>query len=460
MRRHVRRIATTTSIGILALAGPLAATTVDRPSSDEPILEDLPASPGAYGVELTPDGDGVLATWIESEDDGASVRFARWSRPVDDESDDEARGWTAARTVIRGGNLFANWADRPSIRRWPDGSLVAHHLQRIASGTYAYGVRLSRSTDEGEVWTDRGWLHDDDRAVEHGFVSMHPTPKGVLAVWLDGRAMPEQTEDSHAGHGGHGHGGGGDMSLRTAFLEVGDLESEATEPKPSTLLDSRTCECCDTDVAWTSEGPIVVYRDRGEGEERDISIVRRLDGRWTEPATIHEDEWRIDGCPVNGPVVAAAGRRVVVAWFTAATSADEPTPPRVLVATSDDAGATFSTPMVVSDSTIGRVDLAMLEGGEAVVSWVDLSAFDATGGIVPVGTDPDQGTLSIRRVRRDGTLGPASAVAPMDLGRRAGFPRLAFVPGDDRTGAASSVLVAWRSEEDPGLRSIEITPPR
>jgi hypothetical protein len=33
---------------------------------------------------------------------------------------------------------------------------------------------------------------------------------------------------------------------------------------------------------------------------------------------VHSDNWKIDACPVNGPAIAATGRRVAVAWFTAA----------------------------------------------------------------------------------------------------------------------------------------------
>jgi len=41
-------------------------------------------------------------------------------------------------------------------------------------------------------------------------------------------------------------------------------------------LDTRVCECCQTSVAMTAEGPVVVYGDCSEAEKeiRDISIVR------------------------------------------------------------------------------------------------------------------------------------------------------------------------------------------
>jgi hypothetical protein len=81
---------------------------------------------------------------------------------------------------------------------------------------------------------------------------------------------------------------------------------------------------------------VAVYRDRSEGEIRDIRIGAYVDGAWTEGAIVHEDGWETAACPVNGPAVAARGEDVAVAWFTAAGDV-----PRVKVAFSDDAAESF-----------------------------------------------------------------------------------------------------------------------
>ena len=72
-----------------------------------------------------------------------------------------------------------------------------------------------------------------------------------------------------------------------------------------------------TAAAVTAEGPIVAYRDRSEGEIRDIYISRLAGGTWSEPAPVHRDNWKIAACPVNGPALSANGRQVAIAWFTA-----------------------------------------------------------------------------------------------------------------------------------------------
>ena len=159
----------------------------------------------------------------------------------------------------------------------------------------------------------------------------------------------------------------------------------------------------------TSDGPFAVYRDRSQGEVRDIYFVKQINGAWTEPKPLHADNWEINGCPVNGPSVNADGRRVVVGWFT--TAGDTP---RVKVAFSRDAGATFGNPIQVDDGeTAGRVDALLLPDGSALVCWL-------SGNV-------EGGAIKVRRVRSDGKLGPPAVIAKTDISRSSGFPRMALL---------------------------------
>ena len=149
---------------------------------------------------------------------------------------------------------------------------------------------------------------------------------------------------------------------------------------------------------------IVAYRDRSPSEVRDIYYVRRENGKWSAPRAIHEDGWEITACPVNGPSIAADGRRVALAWYTEAQDR-----PRVQIAFSPDAGATFGKPVQVDDGQpVGRVDVLMLADGSALVCWLS-------------GT-MEKGAIKVRRVRADGTLDAISTVAETDLARQSGFP--------------------------------------
>lgn len=174
------------------------------------------------------------------------------------------------------------------------------------------------------------------------------------------------------------------------------------------VLDGRVCECCQTAVALTSDGPVAVYRDRSSDQKeiRDISIVRLDGGRWTSPRSVAADRWELTGCPVNGPAIAARGRQVAVAWYTGAGNS-----PRVKLAFSGDGGKNFGDPVTIDDgSPLGRVDLLMLDDGSALVCWLEKVA----GG----------GALRLRRVSAAGKADQAITIAPSGTARSNGFPQM------------------------------------
>jgi hypothetical protein len=150
---------------------------------------------------------------------------------------------------------------------------------------------------------------------------------------------------------------------------------------------------------------------------RDIYVVRQENGKWSAPQPIHRDNWEISACPVNGPSIAADGRKVAVAWYTEANDQ-----PRVKIAFSNDAGKSFGNPVQVDDGDpVGRVDVLLLTDGSALVVWMSGTA--------------EKGATKVRRVRSDGTLDAISTVAETDIARSSGFPRLARLGGE--------VFFAW-----------------
>lgn len=355
---------------------------------------DSPTNGDSREPELNATQDGrIILSWVEKI---GSKRYALRT------STRNENGWSEARTVAEGENWFVNWADFPSVIALQDGSLAAHWLVKSGSGTYAYEVNIARSEDGGKTWSKPIVPHRDKTQTEHGFVSLIPLPDGRLgAIWLDGRNMKDMKHD------GDEHAPASEsMTLRYAAIDKeGKLSDEAQ-------LDERVCECCQTSAAVTSEGAIAVYRDRSQTEVRDIYSVRQANGSWGAPRAVNADNWEINGCPVNGPAVAAAARRVVVAWFTGVGDA-----PHVKVAFSDDAATTFGGPIQIDDGeSAGRVDVLLLPDGSALVCWMSGNA--------------EGGAIKVRRVQSDGTLGPTAVVAQTDISRSSGFPRMARL-GDD-----------------------------
>lgn len=365
------------------LAAPAAEVRTDWTLEIRPL--DSPAAAASGQPQLSVSSRGVILSWIERAGARAELKFAERT----------PAGWSEARTAASGDGWFVNWADVPSVVRMADGTLAAHWFQKSGPGTYAYDVRLSFSKDDGRTWTAPATPHSDGTQTEHGFASVFQMPgAGLGLVWLDGRAMTG------------GHGSGGDMSLRAAVFGT-DLKQQS-----EVLVDNRVCECCPTTAALTSEGAIVAYRNRSAEEVRDIYIARLENGAWTEGTPVHEDNWRIPACPVNGPVLSARGRDVAIAWFTIKNDQGQ-----VFAAFSTDAGRTFGTPVRLDEGgSLGRVDIELLPDGSAAATYIES------------GTQPPQ--FRVRRVEASGRASAPLTVAGIEGNRTSGYPRLALHDGE------------------------------
>ena len=342
-----------------------------------------PAPEGSAQPNLATDRNGrVWLSWLETRA-GGGHRFQLSSL--------QGASFGAPLTIAEGTDFLANWADFPSVFVTSTGTLAAHWLQRGIGKPY--GIQVRTSTNGGKTWTAPRTPHHDSAAGEFGFVSFFEDPgAGLGMIWLDGRAMGNPAA---SGQGGHG------MAVRATTLKNG-------VPGEQTVVDPQVCECCQTSAARTSEGVVVVYRDKSSANIRDISIVRFAQGRWSAPSTVHPDNWEINGCPVNGPVVTANGNTTAVAWFTIAGGT-----PHVKVAFSTDGGRTFGAPIQVdSKTTFGRLGMAMPSADRVIVSSIERGE----GGV----------ELVVRDVTRDGRTGTPVVIAPSSSDRSSGFARVAI----------------------------------
>ena len=360
-----------------------------------------PALPGSRVPNLAAMPDGRFAmSWLEpAGEERMALRFAIY----------DGRRWTPPATIAVGDSFFVNWADVPSIRPLGGDRFAAHWLWRSGAGTYSYDVRVSQSADGGRTWSAPITPHRDGTASEHGFVSLVADTGVALAVWLDGRKS--------AGHDAANHASVPEMTLRAASIAGdGSLRDEVE-------LDPRTCDCCPTAAVATDRGMLVAYRDRSSDEVRDIYVTRREAGRWSAPQRVHADQWHVEGCPVNGPALAAQGSHVAIVWYTAAADS-----PRVHLAFSEDAGEHFGPPQRIDGGDpIGRVSLALLADGSALATWLETSGRAAL--------------VRALRVPTHAAPGPAFTVASTSATRASGYPRVVT--------NGKTILFAWTETGSP-----------
>jgi hypothetical protein len=342
-----------------------------------------PVGPNASLPHLvTGEDDQLYLSWIEKGDSG-QVQFYYASMENDK--------WSAPERIAGGNDWFVNWADYPMIAVDKAGNMVAHYLAKSSTGTYSYDVNVMYKP-VGKEWIGPVIPHMDGTPTEHGFATLLPQNDGTfLLTWLDGRNTMGHEE--HEGHGG------GAMTIRSAVLNMQGQLSQEME------LDGRVCDCCQTAGVLTPAGPIIAYRDRTEDEIRDMAMVRWINGTWTAPVPVSIDNWNITGCPVNGPRLSAWDNTVGMAWFTAANGE-----PKVNVRFSQDHGATFGETHMLSNETVGRVDIAMVDASSAIVSWL--------------ATSDTASYIMSRRVDANGNQEKSITIAQTSSARASGFPQL------------------------------------
>ena len=321
----------------------------------------------------------LFLSWVEKKDTVATLNFSVF----------ENAAWKPSEEIISGSDWFVNWADFPAIAATDNGNILTNILQKSAKGTYTYDVKLNLYDTVEKTWKKNFILHNDGTQSEHGFVSIRPyVGNSFIVVWLDGR---ETLGKEH---------GGGQMTLRAAIVfEDGTIDYD-------TLIDERVCDCCQTSVTIGPNDEIVVaYRDRSEDEIRDISVVKwETETGWSKPKTIGNDNWNIEGCPVNGPSIDSNGNTIALAWFTG----DEG---KVKVAFSTDTGTTFGAPIRIDGgNATGRVDIEMISETEAVVLWME-----------PRGNEE---LIQFVKVDLDGSLLEPITVSKTSAERASGFPQM------------------------------------
>lgn len=347
-----------------------------------------PAGQGASFPQVVSDHErGLYMTWIETRAEGGHrLKIARRT---------PEGAWTASAVVHEGSDFWPNWADFPGLGVYKGGELMAFWLGRSGPGTYSYDVWARISGDRGATWGTPFKINTDGRQAEHGFVSLAPLNDGHLGVvWLDGRNTVAEPGRE-----------GGPMTMRYAeFAPDGSRRSDIE-------LDAKVCDCCQTAITATASGPLVAFRDRTDGEVRDISLARPA-GRSAAVQEFSADGWQINACPVNGPALSASrdGRVVALAWFTQAQGK-----PVTKVSLSLDAGATFGPAVVVAEgSPLGRVDVSVTDDG-AIVTWLDRAG------------ETGRARVMARRVFSDGRVGGVVAVGEAPSARASGFPRFEVV---------------------------------
>ena len=184
------------------------------------------------------------------------------------------------RLAAAGNKIYLGWAE-------PIGETT--HLRFV----------VACSSDGGSTFSEPISLHGDE-ALRPGFTALTATESGhVAAAWLDSRYGAQQPFF-------------GSVAAKSAGAR---LESLVYSPPGN----KGVCPCCDVDVVMSDGIAYFAFRNALAGN-RDVYVTRSRGTQQTSfdvPRCVPESHWKFSGCPHDGPSLAVAGDRLVVAWTDA-----------------------------------------------------------------------------------------------------------------------------------------------
>jgi hypothetical protein len=190
-------------------------------------------------------------------------------------------------------------------------------------------IMSARSLSWGQSFDKPVQVSDKDARGYRGFASIGVGPNGdVYAVWLDER-----------------DNSGRDQETSSVYLAK-SVDRGATFGR-NVRVANHTCPCCRPSLAFGPKGEVyVAWRRVFSGEIRDVVVSTSRDGGQTfaEPVRVHDDGWKLNGCPDSGPTLTESDDNLYVAWMTAGDNAQ----PRVQLARSVDGAQSFAEPRDIS----------------------------------------------------------------------------------------------------------------
>lgn len=233
--------------------------------------------------------------YVSVSTDGG-VTFATAVRANELVKDATVNGEQPARIAIGSGNvLHVLWPSRQ------DGRAVLRYASSADLGkSFGRPATIAGDRETGI----RGW-----QSVAIGYDG------GVHALWLDGRnAAPHQ-------HGGRNPGGAapGRSMGKAPRQDVFHAAWKGDGPRTENAVAAEACFCCKTAIATAGDRVFAAWRHLYPGSVRDIAVARSTDNGMTfaPPIRLSEDRWQIEGCPDDGPSMAADTHGGIhVAWPT------------------------------------------------------------------------------------------------------------------------------------------------
>jgi Neuraminidase (sialidase) len=257
----------------------------------------------SYSMPLlsnTTKGD-VMLSWTEKDEQGITSFCMAFSK-------DNGKTFSEKKTIFAGTGIGNNRMFRARVLSKKDGSFVAVFANRGEATTQAAqggrgggrssGLVYSVSKDAGNTWTSPLSVDTDPtQGIMRGFFDAILMPNDEIAIaYLKDVANSTKHEE---------------RDLRLVISKNGILQ-------PEKLIDAVVCDCCPINLLIDANGSLnVIYRDNND-DIRDMAAMISTDNgaTFSAPKIIHNDGWKIQGCPHSGAVSSIAGKSALVAYYS------------------------------------------------------------------------------------------------------------------------------------------------
>lgn len=273
------------------------------------VLSSVPAGSSAFAIDSskaytmplltqTPKGE-ILLSWTEKDEQGLTSFCLAFSK-------DKGKTFGDKKVIFSGKGIGNSRLMRAKVLAKKDGSLVAVFNNRPDSpaGAPSGGRRTSDlvycvSKDAGATWTSPQNVDSDPAKAMRGFFDAIVLPNDEIAVfYLKDVANSTKHEE---------------RDLRMVLSKNGVFQ-------PERLIDPVVCDCCNINLLVDANGAFHVYYRDNNDDIRDIAKITSTDNgaTFSKPQIVHNDGWKINGCPHSGAISSSYGKGALIAWFSGA----------------------------------------------------------------------------------------------------------------------------------------------
>lgn len=271
------------------------------------------------------------------------------------------------------GEATAWRGDPPTIVVGADKTVYVGWTKTVKTATESgRDVCLSASRDGGKSFAAPVKVNDDIKPASHGMHSLAVGKDGkIFMAWLDERNVKNE---SHA----ENFKRDSEMS-EFQFVKIHHNANQAAEPKKvekqeaaepnseiffavsndggatfsaNKKLSSEVCPCCKTALLAAPDGRIYAsWRQVLPGDFRHIAVASSNDAGaiFTAPTIVSDDRWKINACPVSGAALrVGADNALKVVWFTGGDAGKI----GLYETESTDFGATFANRILISEGEV------------------------------------------------------------------------------------------------------------